>query len=315
MRLHCSKCYVTQLVCLLAIVVVTGRFVVADDAGKTTAPAADGLPKTELLWPQGAPGAKGEAPADKPTLTIWLPPADKAVGTGVVVCPGGGYGGLATDHEGVQVAKWLNSLGVAAFVLEYRHRGKGYGHPAPLDDAQRALRTVRARAAEFKIEPDRIGVLGFSAGGHLASTLATHFDKGKPDATDAIGRAACRPDFAILVYPVISLAASYTHGGSKGNLLGPDPDAKLVESLSNETQVTAETPPTFLVHTTEDTAVPPENSIAFYLALVKAKVPAELHIYEKGAHGLGLAPNQAGMKNWPATCADWLGIHGLLAKK
>ena len=281
----------------------------------TTGKALADEPKVELLWPQGAPGANGDSPADKPTLTIWLPPADQAVGTGVVICPGGGYGGLAKDHEGVAVAKWLNSLGVAGFVLEYRHRGTGYGHPAPLDDAQRALRTVRARASEFMVKPDQIGVLGFSAGGHLASTLDTHFDKGQPEAADPIARVSCRPDFAILIYPVISLDAPFTHGGSKANLLGKDPDPKLVASLSNDTQVTAETRPTFLVHTTEDTAVPPENSIAFYAALRKANVPAEMHIYEKGAHGLGLAPNQPGMKNWPAVCGDWLRAHGFLGKE
>jgi acetyl esterase/lipase len=294
---------VWQLGLLLAIAVATAGSASADDQ-----------PKVELLWPQGAPGAKGDAPNDKPALNIWLPPAEKGVGSGVVVCPGGGYGGLALDHEGVQVARWLNSLGVAAFVLEYRHHGKGYEHPAPLDDAQRALRTVRARASEFKVDPNKIGVLGFSAGGHLASTLATHFDKGQPDAADPIGRASCRPDFAILIYPVISLSAPYTHGGSKINLLGANPDPKLVESLSNDTQVTSETPPTFLVHTTEDTGVPPENSIAFYLALHKAKVPAELHIYEKGPHGRGLGTNDPGLKNWPGACADWLRIHGFLGK-
>jgi len=295
--------YVRQFGVVLAVLAATAGTVLADE------------PKVELLWPQGAPGANGDAPADKPTLTIWLPPADKAVGSGVVICPGGGYGGLAKTHEGADVAKWLNSLGVAGFVLEYRHRGTGYGHPAPLDDAQRALRTVRARASEFMVKPDQIGVLGFSAGGHLASTLDTHFDKGQPDAADPIARVSCRPDFAILVYPVISLDAPFTHGGSKTNLLGKDPDPKLVASLSNDTQVTAETPPTFLVHTTEDTAVPPENSMAFYSALRKAKVPAEMHIYEQGRHGLGLAPDQPGMKNWPAACADWLRIHGFLGKE
>ncbi len=205
--------------------------------------------------------------------------------------------------------------GVAAFVLEYRHGGKGYQHPAPLDDAQRALRTVRARAGEFKLDPNRIGVLGFSAGGHLASTLVTHFDKGQADAADAIGRVSCRPDFAILVYPVISLTAPYTHGGSKVNLLGKDPDPKLVESLSNETQVTTETPPTFLVHSTEDTGVPPENSLPSTRPCTKRRCRVELHIYETGRHGLGLAPNEPGMKNWPAVCADWLGNHGFLGKK
>jgi acetyl esterase/lipase len=268
--------------------------------------------KIELLWPNGAPGAKGTADADKPTLHVWLPPDDQAVGTGIVICPGGGYANLAMGHEGADIAKWLNSLGVAAFVLQYRHRGTGYGHPAPLDDAQRALRTVRARAAEFKVQPDHVGVLGFSAGGHLASTLSTHFDKGHPEADDPIAKVSCRPDFSILIYPVISLTEPFTHGGSKNNLLGPDPDPKLVESLSNEKQVTPETPPTFLVGSGEDTAVPPENVLVYYEALRKAKVPAELHIYEKGPHGKGMAPDVPGMRNWPAACVEWLKVHGLV---
>ncbi len=270
--------------------------------------------KTELLWPNGAPGAKGTADADKPLLHVWLPPADKAVGTGIVITPGGGYGGLAMGHEGADVAKWLNSLGVAAFVLQYRHRGTGYGHPAPLDDAQRALRTVRARAEEFKVDPNRVGVLGFSAGGHLASTLDTHFDKGQPTAEDPIARVSCRPDFAILIYPVISLSGPYAHGGSRSNLLGPEPDPKLVENLSNDTQVTAETPPTFLVGSGEDTAVPPENCVMFYMALRKAGVAAEMHLYQKGPHGKGLAPDVPGMRNWPAACAEWLKANGWLGK-
>jgi len=177
-------------------------------------------PRRELLWPNGAPGAKGDKPEDKPTLTIFLPERSKANGTAVVICPGGGYGFLATDHEGKQIAEWLNSLGVAGFMLEYRHLGRGYGHPAPLQDAQRAIRTVRARAAQWNVNPTRIGIIGFSAGGHLASTAGTHFDKGDPQAADIIERASSRPDFMILCYPVIDFGEPYNNQGSQENLIG-----------------------------------------------------------------------------------------------
>jgi len=271
-------------------------------------------PIRQLLWPDGAPGARGDAEQDKPTLTVWLPDPTKAVGSAVVVCPGGGYGGLALNHEGKQIAEWLNSLGVAAFVLEYRHRGRGYGHPAPLDDAQRAVRTVRAGASQWGIKPDRVGVMGFSAGGHLASTVGTHFDAGKPDAADPIERVSCRPDFLILCYAVISFTADYTHAGSRRNLLGDNPDPELVKQFSNELQVTSQTPPTFLFHTDQDRGVPPENSVAFYLALKKAKVPAELHVYEVGRHGVGLAGSIPGTSTWSECCAEWLRGQGLLTK-
>ena len=270
-------------------------------------------PQTIVLWPGGAPGAVGDEEADRPTLTVYLPPAERAVPTGVVVCPGGGYAKLAMDHEGRQVAEWLNSLGVAAFVLKYR-LGPRYRHPAPLEDAKRALRLVRSRAGEFRIAPDRIGVWGFSAGGHLASTLATHFDAGNPAAADPIERVSCRPDFAILAYPVISFASEYAHKGSRRNLLGDNPDPALVENLSNEKQVTAQTPPTFLFHTNEDQGVPAENSVLFYLALRRAGVPAELHIYERGRHGVGLAPNDSVLSSWPQRLADWLRVRGLLGR-
>jgi acetyl esterase/lipase len=248
---------------------------------------------------------------DKPSITIYSPPAEKATGTAIVVCPGGGYGGLAVDHEGKQVADWLTSNGITAFVLRYRIAPR-YHHPAPLQDVQRAIRTVRAGAAQWKIDPHRVGVLGFSAGGHLTSTAGTHFDNGKPDADDSINRMSSRPDFLVLVYPVISFTTPFTHAGSKRNLLGENPDESLVENLSNEKQVTKETPPTFLVHTTEDTGVPPENSVLFYLALRKAGVPAEMHIYEKGRHGLGLGPNDPAFATWPSHCITWLRGRGML---
>lgn len=271
-------------------------------------------PKIELLWPNGAPDAKGTEPADKPTLTVCLAPAESNTGAAVVICPGGGYGGLAVDHEGRQIAAWLNSFGVNGFILEYRHRKRGYGHPAPMQDAQRAVRTVRARAAELKIDPQKIGILGFSAGGHLASTAATHFDAGKPDAADPIERVSCRPDFAVLCYAVIAFDEPYTHRGSQNNLLGKDADPELVRSLSNEKQVTKETPPTFLWHTNEDTGVPAENSVQFYLAMRKAGVPAELHIFEKGRHGVGLGANITGTRAWPDCCKAWMEARGLLNK-
>jgi acetyl esterase/lipase len=268
----------------------------------------------ELLWPGGAPGALGEEDRDKPSLTAWPADPAKSTGTAVVVCPGGGYGALAVDHEGKQIAEYLNGLGISAFVLKYR-LGPRYRHPAPLQDAQRAIRMVRHRAAELKIAPDRIGIWGFSAGGHLASTAGTHFDAGNPSATDPIERLSSRPDFLVLAYPVITLMAEqYVHKGSRRNLLGDTPDAGLVESLSNEKQVTAQTPPTFLFHTNEDSGVPPENSVLFYLALRKAGVAAEMHIYEKGRHGVGLAPKDPILSSWSARLTDWFRTRGLLAR-
>ena len=210
---------------------------------------------------------------------------DKAVGTGVVVCPGGGYTHLSMEKEGSDVAKWLNSLGISAFVLKYRLGANGYQHPAPMEDGQRAIRLVRANAEKWHVDPNRIGMMGFSAGGHLTSTVGTHFDSGHPDDADLVERASCRPDFLVLIYPVISMTIPQTHSGSKKALLGANPDPELVKNLSNELQVTTETPPTFLVATNADTTVPAENSVQFYLALRKAKVPAELHIWEEGKHG------------------------------
>lgn len=272
-------------------------------------------PSTVLLWPNGAPGALGSEDSDQPSLTIYLPAEYQARrATGVVVCPGGGYGMLAMNHEGRQVANWLNSLGMAAFVLKYR-LGPRYHHPVELHDAQRALRMVRAHAAEYGIAPDRIGIMGFSAGGHLASTAGTHFDAGNPEDNDPIQRASSRPDFMVLGYPVISFTTQYTHRGSLVNLLGEHPDPKLVESLSNELQVTPQTPPTFLFHTTEDKSVPVENSVLFYLALRKAGVPAEMHIFERGPHGVGLALADPELAMWPVLLANWFRLRGLLTDK
>jgi acetyl esterase/lipase len=300
----------------LGVTFATGGLLFPALAGSESSPGdAARSVRTELLWPNGAPGAKGNEEGDKPSLAIYLPPPDKATGAGVVICPGGGYGHLAIDHEGRQVAEWLNACGVAGFVLKYRHRGTGYGHPAPLQDAQRAIRMVRSRAKAWNVDPRRIGILGFSAGGHLASTAGTHFDAGDKDAAEPIDRVSCRPDFMVLVYPVISFTEPYTHQGSRRNLLGESPDRRLVESLSNERQVTSETPPTFLVHTSEDGGVPAENSISFYLALRKAKVSAELHIYAKGPHGFGLGKRGQARASWPKRCEDWMGEMGFLERK
>jgi acetyl esterase/lipase len=279
------------------------------------APAMAAEPEVLLLWPQGAPDAKGDRPEDKPQITVWRPPQEKSVGAAIVVCPGGGYGALALDHEGKQIAEWLNSIGVTAAVLEYRHRNKGYGHPAPMQDVQRAMRTVRANADVLSVDPKRVGVLGFSAGGHLASTAATHFDAGTVNSEDPVERQSCRPDFAVLCYPVIAFNEPYTHQGSQRNLLGEDASEALIASLSSEKQVTSETPPTFLWHTSEDIAVPPENSVQFYLALRRAEVPAELHIFEHGRHGVGLGKDLPGVSTWPKLCEAWLRGRGMLDAK
>lgn len=273
-------------------------------------PAQTASPQTVLLWPDGAPGAQGQTDADRPSLTLYPATGGSKVSTGVVVCPGGGYVHLAMDHEGAQIAAWLNQRGISAFVLKYR-LGPKYHYPVELWDAQRALRYVRAHAAEWDIAPNRIGIWGFSAGGHLASTAGTHFDAGDSSATDPLNRQSCRPDFMILAYPVITLEDPYAHIGSRTNLLGEKPDPGLTEFLSNERQVTVQTPPTFLFHTSDDPVVPVQNSVFFYLALRKAGVPAEMHIYLKGRHGVGLAQDDPVLRTWPDRLADWLHAQGV----
>ena len=297
------------LVCAVSIACMAPARAAAEAVPGPIPPESLRGAKTLLLWPDGAPGAAGDKETDKPSLIVCPVAADAdrgptATGVGVVVCPGGGYGGLAIDHEGYQVAQWLNEQGISAFILKYRVAP--YRHPIPLHDAQRALRTVRLHAKEWNAEADRIGILGFSAGGHLASSTGTHFDKGNADAPDPIDRVSCRPDFMVLIYPVITFKPPYAHMGSRQNLLGKDAGDDLVTLMSNDEQVTAETPPTFLVHTTGDTGVRSENSIQFYLALRKAGVPGEMHIYEKGEHGFGLAPNDPVLGTWPRLCIEWI---------
>lgn len=273
--------------------------------------AEDGKPRESLLlWPDGAPGALGNDEKDQPKITVHRPAAGTANGCSVIVCPGGGYGHLASSYEGHDVADWFNTFGVTGIVLRYRHAPE-YHHPSPLLDVQRAIRTVRANSKQWNLDPGRIGVMGFSAGGHLTSTAGTHFDSGNPDASDPIDRLGCRPDFLILAYPVISMK-QFSHGGSRRNLLGDNPDPKLVESLSNELQVTSQTPPSFLFHTHTDQAVPVENSVLFYLALRKARVPAELHVYERGRHGVGLGVKDPVLATWPGRLRDWMQVHEFL---
>jgi acetyl esterase/lipase len=265
------------------------------------------------LWPDGAPGALGQQDKDIPTLTPYLPDPAKATGAAVVICPGGGYAALA-PHEGAQYARFLNEYGVAGFVLKYRLGSSGYRHPVMLQDAARAMRLVRARAGEWQLDPHRIGVMGSSAGGHLASTLVTHFDVGKPDAADPVERQSSRPDLGILCYAVITLG-QFTHQGSKQNLLGKDPSPELVRELSNELHVTKDTPPCFVWHTYEDKAVPVENSLQFAEALRRAGVPCDLHIYQKGAHGLGLGTrdwNPEKRLPWTRDCIFWLQAQGFV---
>lgn len=266
------------------------------------------------LWPNGAPGALGTADKDIPTLTPLFPAPDKATGAAMVICPGGGYGHLAPS-EGEAYALWLNDQGIAGFVLKYRLGTAGYRHPIMLWDAARAVRTVRAKAAQWQIDPKRIGIIGSSAGGHLASTLLTHFDAGIPDDADPVERQSSRPDIGVLCYPVITMGEK-AHRGSRTNLLGKNPAPELIRLLSNELQVTKDTPPCFLFHTYEDKVVPVENSIDFAAALRQSGVPFDLHIYQKGGHGMGLGnPRNTPfdpMKVHPLTkdCAFWLNLQG-----
>ena len=256
--------------------------------------------KGDILWIENV---------QEPTLEVFLPPKGVATGQGVVICPGGGYRGVAYDIEGTEVAKFLNTKGIAGFVLKYRMPGAGsvvVRNEAPLQDAKRAIRTVRANSEKWNLSEDKIGVMGFSAGGHLASTLGTHFtseDHFQKDSTDFF---SARPDFMILVYPVITMKEPYTHQGSRNNLLGENPDKEMIEYYSNETQITEETPPTFLVHATDDDGVPVENSLMFFQALKEKGVSAEMHIYPEGGHGFNLGIGIGHLQGWTDRLYDWL---------
>ena len=287
---------------MVAILVLAG-------ASRAQQPAVVLKGKTMLLWPAGAPGAVGVSDEDKPTLTVYPPTVPNPTRTAVVVAPGGSYTHLSMQKEGEDIALWLNARGVAAFVLKYR-LGPTYHHPIELGDAQRAIRIVRANAAEYGIATDHVGMWGFSAGGHLAATAGTKFDMGNATATDVIERQGSRPDFLILAYPVITMQMPYVHAGSKKYLLGDDPDAALVDGLSAETQVTAQTPPTFLFATADDQTVPVLNSVMFYSALIRAGVPVEMHLFQHGAHGAGLAMANPQLKVWPELLLKWMRERG-----
>lgn len=271
-----------------------------------TATIAHSAPDKQLLWPEGAPGAKGQTDKDQPWVDVYLPDKAKSNGAAFVVCPGGGYGGLAADHEGVQPAKFFNSLGVTAFVLHYRLGSSGYHFPTELQDVQRAIRLVRSGAAKYGIDPQRIGVMGFSAGGHLTSMAATLFEEGDPKSSDPIDRVSSRPDVAVPCYPVISMIDAFGHKGSRKNLLGPNDNDDLAKQVSTHLRVTPRTPPCFIFQTDEDTVVPAENAVQFYLALRQNKVPAELHIYRPGPHGVGLMQGDPVLGTWPQHLAAWL---------
>jgi len=289
----------------LKLALLKGMLMTALGAG-AVAGGLDG--KTELLWPEGAPGAKGQGPADKPEITIHLPPEGKANGTAVVICPGGGYGALMMSYEGHDIAKWLNGYGIAGIVLKYRINP--YGHPAPLQDAERALRLVRLHAKEWGVDSAKIGIMGFSAGGHVASTLGTHFDAGDPAAKDPAERLSCRPDFMLLVYPLITMGPK-GHDGSRSVLLGRNPTQEAIDLLSNEKQVSAQTPPCFLAHSVTDQAVPVENSQMFYDALKAKGVPAEFLKLPTGPHGLGCGKGPE-WEAWQKACLEWMKSRKLL---
>jgi acetyl esterase/lipase len=306
---------------MLFLLALSGPFSAAQTAEKApaaTAPKGSSIPvkvdagltgKTILLWPQGAPKAVGKTPADVPTLTIYLP-AHNTTKTGVLIAPGGGYSHLSMKHEGEDIAHWLNARGIAGFVLKYR-LGPVYHHPIELGDAQRAMRLVRLNAADYGIAPDHIGIWGFSAGGHLAATAGTHYDAGNPQSQDVVEKQSCRPDFLILAYPVITLLVPNVHGSSRKFLLGDDAPQALLANLSDETQVNKDTPPTFLFATTDDGVVPVMNSVAFYTALVKAGVPAEMHLFQHGNHGSGLAEGNPQLSVWPELLIKWMRERGL----
>ena len=273
--------------------------------------AQTSAPTPVPLWPHTVPFATGSAEIDIPTLTSYLPAANPTR-TAVIIAPGGGYQHLSMQKEGEDVARWLNAHGVAGFVLKYR-LGPNYHHPAELADAQRAIRTVRAHAAQLGISPDHIGMWGFSAGGHLAASAGTLYDQGPAASADEIDHQSARPDFLILAYPVIVMEEPYVHKGSLKYLLGDTPDPALVQLLSPQKHVTAQTPPTFLYSTTDDATVPVMNSILFYSALVAAKVPAEMHLFAHGPHGTGLAPGFPDLKTWPDLLATWMRSRSLMA--
>lgn len=307
-----------RLFCGVAAAFAAASFVpVASAAAAAAAPAQ----KVIEIWPEGIPDKKTDIPAERvdngraysvntPTLTLFpLNSAGKS-SAAVIICPGGGYDHLSLENEGNAVAKWANSIGVTAFVLRYRL--VEYGHPAPLRDVLRAIRLVRSRAKEFGVNPEKIGVLGASAGGHLAACAATLYDAPEGKTGAELDKVSGRPDFAVLLYAVVSMKEPYVHQGSRKALLGANPAPELLDHLSPELQVTKDCPPVFIVHTEEDRAVSDFNSIQFYEALHKARVPVEMHLYEKGPHGFGMRKDLGQTSEWPKRCEEWMRSHGWL---
>jgi acetyl esterase/lipase len=299
----------------LALVSIIASLTAAPDPNPLVLPLWDGAPPN--AQPAGQPLERVQEGSilwvrhvENPSIEVRLPSRGNATGQAVVVCPGGGYNSLAYDWEGTDFAGWLNSRGIAAIILTYRLPVDGdVEHEkwlVPLLDAQRAIRLTRAHAVDWAIDPAKIGIMGFSAGGHLASTAGTRFDAGDPEAVDPVDRLSSRPDFMILVYPVISFSTASAHSGSRRSLIGENPPEELVNRYSSELQVTAATPPTFLVHAADDDAVPVQNSLLFYEALLANKVPAELHVYPHGGHGFSLAFKKGRVQDWTHLCARWM---------
>jgi acetyl esterase/lipase len=286
--------------------------------------AVAAAPKTIELWPEGVPGLKANGGPEKddgngrytnihhPSLIVYAPPAEKSSGTAVVFAPGGGYVRVAAGINGGEVVKWLNSLGVTVFLLKYRHAD--YGHPAPLQDALRAVRIVRSRATEWGVKPDRVGMLGGSAGGHLTASAGTLFDAPEGRTGAELDCVSGRPDFLVLVFPVITMQEPATHVISRRALLGDNPSEEQKHRLSVEEQVSKDTPPAFLVHSAEDTTVPVENSLLFYAAMRRAKAPIEMHLYPRGPHGSGMDPKLGPTAEWPRHCESWMRFNGWLPK-
>jgi acetyl esterase/lipase len=293
-RLNSILLFIVTIICLNGLVI-----------------GEESKPQEILLWENEIPESTGLRDQDKPKISLFIP--DKPNGTAVVICPGGSYSGLSWDWEGIKPAKWFNTKGITAAVLAYRHARRGGGHPRPLLDAQRALRYLRFNAKKLGIQDNKIGIAGFSAGGHLASTTGTHFDN-HTNPIDNIDKVSSRPDFMILIYPVISFDPKITHSGSRRNLIGNNAANELIDFYSNEKQVTEKTPQTFIVFTTEDQLVNAENGIEFYLALKRKKIPAEIHIFQKGKHGIGLGFNDNNNGNeWTNLCEKWLQVNAILS--
>ncbi|MDM4014428.1 alpha/beta hydrolase [Roseiconus lacunae] len=311
------KCFLTLSIFALLVELSPATALAQDNVATQQSDQIDAAQQVKMpLWDGMPPGSKFQGQGDVPELTCTFVEADQPTAA-IVILPGGGYGGHAIGHEGYEIAEWFKDRGVSSAICTYRLRGKGnngegYGHPIPLRDAQRAIQTVRANASKWNIDPERIGVIGFSAGGHLCATVSTRYFDVDADSDDPIDRVSSRPDFSILCYPVIAFGKPHTHQGSQRNLLGADAEESLIADTSGEAHVTEQTPPTFLFHTQADTVVPPRNALDYYNALIDHNVPAEMHVFPEGRHGLGLAVGKPGASEWPSLCDQWLRRLGII---